>query len=147
MTVTERDRPRLAGLADDLVVDVPSGPPVPERHRSGSMRVELTRPTRYTVVVSVAGEIDMCSAPRLRELLHHRLTSCTRTVVVDVSAVTFIDSGGLSVLCGAQKHASVRLVSLRLVTGGTGRVDRLIDLLDLERNLVRYNSVPEALSS
>jgi len=52
--------------------------------------------------VSVAGDIDLATAPRLREVL----LSVTGDVDVDLSAVTFMDSSGLNALIAGRKHAS-----------------------------------------
>jgi anti-anti-sigma factor len=51
-----------------------------------------------TTVVTAAGEIDMATAPRLRECL---LTT-EGNVVVDLRAVSFLDSSGIGVLADAQ---------------------------------------------
>jgi anti-sigma B factor antagonist len=122
-------------------------PSTSERLLCGSVaRVIVARPTEEAVVVAITGDIDDATAPRLRELLHRRLNSCRRTVVVDLSAVAFVDCAGMALLCECQHHATVRSVSLRLVTGGNGRVDRLVHLLGIGHRLSRHASVPEALA-
>jgi anti-sigma B factor antagonist len=52
--------------------------------------------------VSVAGDIDLATAPRLREVL----LTVTGDVSVDLSAVSFMDSSGLNALIAGRKHAS-----------------------------------------
>jgi len=52
-------------------------------------------------ILRISGEIDISTAPQLRERLQE-LDS--RSVVVDLSAMTFIDSTGLGVLVGAFKR-------------------------------------------
>ena len=54
-----------------------------------------------TAVLRISGEVDISTAPQLRERLQ-QLDS--RSVVVDLSAMTFIDSTGLGVLVGAFKR-------------------------------------------
>jgi anti-sigma B factor antagonist len=51
-----------------------------------------------SAIVSVAGEIDVSTAPLLRDRLQQL---AARFVTVDLSAMTFIDSTGLGVLVGA----------------------------------------------
>lgn len=53
-------------------------------------------------VVQIVGEIDIATAPQLRECIEG-LDS--RSVTLDFSAVTFLDSSGISVLIGARKRA------------------------------------------
>lgn len=59
------------------------------------------------VVVEVGGEIDLHSAPRLREELGRAgaVSSPPPRVVVDLAGVSFIDSTGIGVLVGALKRA------------------------------------------
>jgi anti-anti-sigma factor len=54
-----------------------------------------------TTVVTAAGEIDLASAPELRECL---ASVSNRKVVVDLRAVTFLDSSGISVLVAARNQ-------------------------------------------
>jgi anti-sigma B factor antagonist len=63
-------------------------------------------------VVSVSGEIHVSTAPRFREELNAVIESGGTRLVLDLSAVEFIDSTGLSVL----------LNGLRLVNQRKGRM-------------------------
>jgi anti-sigma B factor antagonist len=54
-------------------------------------------------VVAVVGEIDVATAPQLRDCLH-RVIAQRSTVVVDLLGVTFLDSTALGVLVGALKR-------------------------------------------
>lgn len=49
-------------------------------------------------VVSLAGELDVAAAPRLGEALQSLCEQDCRRVLVDLSAVTFMDSSGLAEL-------------------------------------------------
>ena len=55
-----------------------------------------------TTVVTAAGEIDMATAPKLRECLE----TTEGNVVVDLRAVSFLDSSGIGVFVDAQEHLS-----------------------------------------
>jgi anti-sigma B factor antagonist len=55
-------------------------------------------------IVSVTGEIDVATAPPLRDCLHARVSSGQATVIVDLLDVTFLDSTALGVLVGALKR-------------------------------------------
>jgi len=54
-----------------------------------------------SAVVAVTGEIDISTAPLLRDRLQ---SLAAHQVTVDLSAMTFIDSTGLGVLVGAVKR-------------------------------------------
>jgi anti-anti-sigma factor len=62
------------------------------------------------VVIAVAGEVDMATAPQLADcVLDHPDTD----VVVDLSQVGFLDSSGLNVLVQAYKRLQERGHTLR----------------------------------
>lgn len=73
-----------------------------------------TRTVAAFTVLEVGGEVDVYTAPRLRERLIELVDGGARDVVVDLGRVDFLDSTGLGVLVGALKR-------LRAV-GGTFRL-------------------------
>jgi anti-sigma B factor antagonist len=54
-------------------------------------------------VLSVGGEIDVYTAPTLRERLDEVLNQGTRSLCIDLTGVQFLDSTGLGVLVGTMK--------------------------------------------
>jgi anti-sigma B factor antagonist len=50
------------------------------------------------MVVEVAGDLDMATAPQLRDGLQRVLEAGTHNVVVDLAGVGFMDSSGLGAL-------------------------------------------------
>jgi len=67
------------------------------------------------VVLEVGGEIDVYTAPKLRERLIEIVNSGQRHVIVDLGRVDFLDSTGLGVLVGAHRRLRARDGSLDLV--------------------------------
>ena len=61
-------------------------------------------PTAGYTVVEVAGEIDVASAPELRDCLHQTIDAGSRQLVIVLRRTSFIDSVGLGVLVGAQRR-------------------------------------------
>jgi anti-sigma B factor antagonist len=55
-------------------------------------------------IIAVAGEIDVATAPQLRESLHGVIAQGQATVVLDLLEVSFLDSTALGVLVGALKR-------------------------------------------
>ena len=55
-------------------------------------------------VLHAAGELDVNTAPDLRERLARLVNDGVRTIVVDLGEVTFVDSTALSVLVSALKR-------------------------------------------
>lgn len=54
--------------------------------------------------VIVGGEVDLSTAPELKEVLNGVIDGGARFVLVDLSSATFIDSTTLGVLMGAVKR-------------------------------------------
>ncbi|MEV6396220.1 STAS domain-containing protein [Streptomyces sp. NPDC051907] len=75
--------------------------------------------------VSVAGEIDVATAPRLRGALSIALSHHSRWIEVDLARVDFCDCSGLSVLLWARGRARRQGSSLR-VTGVTSPLVRKV---------------------
>jgi anti-sigma B factor antagonist len=78
--------------------------------------------------VRVRGDVDTATSPGLDQELHRLFDSGVREVVIDLSAVSFLSSAGLSVLIGTQRDL-MRLT----IEPGNNIVDRLIGLTGLER--------------
>ena len=99
---------RMDGRADDGAHD-------------DGFQIEVVDTWPGIAVVDVAGDVDLHSAPELREALSKLVDSdTTRQVTLDLSDVTFLDSMALGVILGAKK----RLVAIRSRSGARGRESR-----------------------
>ncbi|MFD6287295.1 STAS domain-containing protein [Streptomyces sp. NPDC060205] len=76
-------------------------------------------------VVEVLGEIDMATAGALGEHLDALTSGGVPQVVVDLRKVQFFDCSGLRVLCRAERRATERGGTLRLVSDQP-RIHRLL---------------------
>jgi anti-sigma B factor antagonist len=63
-----------------------------------------TRQENDRTVVEVGGEIDVYTAPKLRECISGLVDAGQRQIIVDLEQVEFMDSTGLGVLVGALKR-------------------------------------------
>jgi len=61
-----------------------------------------------THVVSVAGEIDLFTAPEFKQRMSAPIDAGRSRLVVDLSETTFIDSSSLGVLIGAHRRLKLR---------------------------------------
>jgi anti-sigma B factor antagonist len=66
-------------------------------------------------VVAVRGEIDLFTAPELKQKLTDAIESGKSRLVVDLSDTTFLDSTALGVLIGAVKRLRTREGALVIV--------------------------------
>jgi anti-anti-sigma factor len=63
------------------------------------------RQVGITVELGIRGEVDMASVATLREQLSRALANKPEILIVDLRAVTFIDSSGLHALLSARSRA------------------------------------------
>ncbi len=89
------------------------------------MQVTTTR-TGDEAVVTISGDVDADTSPRLEAELTSLLAGGVRSMVFDLEAVSFLGSSGLSVLLVA--HRSADRFEVRR---GNRVVDRLISLTGL----------------
>ena len=83
-------------------------------------------------MVQVRGELDMYTAPRLRERLPEVFDEGARTVTVDLSEVDFLDSTALSVLIGALRRFREADGDL-ILSGPTPSTYRVLEICRLTR--------------
>jgi anti-sigma B factor antagonist len=94
----------------------------------------------------VAGEVDIYTAPALRERLVALLADGQARIVVDLTRVDFMDSTGLGVLVGALKRAKERDGRL-VLAGAHGTVQRVLGVTGLDRVFEMRATVEEATAT
>lgn len=110
--------------------------------------MDLTLSTRESAgrtVVSVGGEIDVYSAPKLRDVIAERVAEGSYHLVLDLEEVEFIDSTGLGVLVGGLKKVRTHDGSLEVVCT-QDRVLKVFRITGLEKVFVIHDSVDAALT-
>jgi anti-sigma B factor antagonist len=111
--------------------------------------VDLTLETREEggrTVVAVGGEIDVYTAPKLREQLVDLVNDGRYHLVVDMEAVEFLDSTGLGVLVGGLKRVRAHDGSLRLVCTQE-RILKIFRITGLTKVFPIHESVSEAVAA
>ena len=101
--------------------------------------------TSGCAVVVATGEIDLYTAPALRDSLVRAGESSSR-VVIDLTDVTFLDSTGLGVMLGALGRARDTDRSVALV-GPTDMVKRVLQITQLDQVFPTYARLDEALGT
>ncbi len=97
-------------------------------------------------VVAASGEIDVATAPPLRDRLLSLSSSGKPTAVVDLLGVTFLDSTALGVLVGALKRCRESGGDLPLVIGEP-RILKVFEITGLTGVFPIFDSVREAVRS
>ena len=99
----------------------------------------------HVAVLGVYGEIDLGTAPMLREFLLPVLEHPPGRVVVDLSEVSFMDSTGGHVLVDTLRRLEPHNCALAIVCREGGQVHRLLALLGLLDVLTVYGSRESAV--
>lgn len=95
-------------------------------------------------VLTVSGEIDIATAPGLRERLHGLLADNKQQLVVDLDDVGFLDSTALGVLVGVLKRARAEGGEVRIVCTQP-RVRKVFEITRLDSAFDLFDSVDEAV--
>jgi len=98
-----------------------------------------------SVIVSLAGELDLYNAHALRETLLKCCDEAPERLVVDLSEVKFIDSTALGVLIEARTRMPNRRGFLLAAPGLETR--RALEISGLDRHFAVHPSLDEALSA
>jgi anti-sigma B factor antagonist len=97
-------------------------------------------------VARIDGDVDIASAPKVREQLIALLTDRSPFVVVDLDGVGFLDSTGLGVIVGVLKRARTLGGDLRLVCSQP-TVRRVFEITALDRTMPLAASAEEAVAT
>lgn len=137
--------------ASGLVVRGSSGPGRASSNRyfrrqgaEGSVDLKLDHHSEDRLtIVEVEGEIDVYTAPRLRELLIDLVNKGNFHLLVNMEKVDFLDSTGLGVLVGGLKRVRAHDGSLELVCTQE-RILKIFRITGLTKVFGIYASVDEA---
>ncbi len=83
-------------------------------------------------LLRVRGELDIYTAPQLKQAVVTALEGGAASLAVDLSGVEFLDSTGLQVLMSAKKRTAERGGDVFLLGVG-GQIRRVFSLLSLEK--------------
>jgi anti-sigma B factor antagonist len=97
-------------------------------------------------IAELAGELDIASAPDLREQLLGLLRPASARLVVDLSRVSFCDASGLAVLVGTGRQAQLLGGFMRLAAV-PAEVSRILRITGLDRHLLVFSTASAAASA
>ncbi|GLW63794.1 anti-sigma-B factor antagonist [Actinomadura rubrobrunea] len=97
-------------------------------------------------IVTIRGEIDVFTSPRLRETLLDIIDEGRLHLIIDLGEVTFLDSTGLGVLVGIYHRLRGRDGSMAFV-GVNDRVRRVFHITQLTKIFVLHRTLDEAIAA
>ena len=97
-------------------------------------------------VISLAGEVDLYTAPEFKQQLLDVIGKGAKSVIVDFSNTTFIDSTTLGVLVGGVKRLRTNDGQLSLVCSDRN-ITKIFEITGLNKVFDIYESRDEAVES
>jgi anti-sigma B factor antagonist len=107
--------------------------------------VEVREQGPWTVL-ELEGEIDLYTAPNLKQHIGELLEGGRANIAVDLGRVEFLDSTGLGVLIGGLKRCRERDGALALVGAGDS-VRKVLSITGLDRVFPMHDRVEEATAT
>jgi anti-sigma B factor antagonist len=98
-----------------------------------------------TYVISLAGEVDLYTAPEFKQQLLEVIGQGGKEVIVDFSGTTFIDSTTLGVLVGGVKRLRSNDGQLSLVCSDRN-ITKIFEITGLDRVFSIYPTRDEAIA-
>jgi anti-anti-sigma factor len=112
---------------------------------ASALTTMVHRPEAYTAVVTVRGPLDLGTKDQLDGVLLAEVSAGMRHIVVDLAGVSFCDSSGLSTLLRVHRRLAEHSGWLRIASA-TGQVQRVLQLTNLDRILLRFPDTGSALA-
>ena len=105
-----------------------------------------TREVDSRVIVAVGGEIDVYTAPKLRDMISELVSQGHHNLVVDLEGVDFLDSTGLGVLVGGLKKVRAQEGSMELICSHD-RLLKIFRITGLAKVFTIHESEASALNA
>lgn len=97
------------------------------------LAVERSRIDGYELL-TVEGELDIATAPRMMAALNEAVADVSRPLVVDLSDCVFMDSTGLALLINARRRVVRRNQGFAIVCP-SGPISRVFEIADMVESL------------
>ena len=97
-------------------------------------------------IVAVGGEIDVYTAPKLRDQISELVNAGKTSLIIDLENVDFLDSTGLGVLVGGLKKVRAQDGSMTLICS-QDRLLKIFRITGLAKVFTIHASEAEALSA
>jgi anti-anti-sigma factor len=107
--------------------------------------IETQRPAAKVVLLTLRGEVDVCTSFGLMEAIIAALAERPEVIAVDLSGLHYMDSAGLRVLLQSTRHLGDAGVHLAAILPPDHHLAQLPQLVGLHRMLSVHESMEDAL--
>lgn len=109
-------------------------------------KIESSEPKDLTVILKLIGEMDIYSAPQLKDKTTSLCQQGVKNIILDLSTLKFVDSIGIGVIVASLMRTREKGGQLAVVNP-TASVERLMNIVGLFQLLKKFSSVEEAQSA
>ena len=99
------------------------------------------------VVASVSGELDLSNSPATGDAIEAALPSSARSLVVDFTQLTFLDSSGVAMLFRLVRRLGDHRQQLHVVAPAGEAVGRVLEIVEFDRAAPVHPTLDVALSA
>jgi anti-anti-sigma factor len=99
------------------------------------------------VVATVTGELDLSNSPVTGDAIEAALPASARSLVVDFSGLTFLDSSGVAMLFRLVRRLGDHRQQLHVVAPAGEAVGRVLEIVEFDRAAPVHPSLDAALSA
>ncbi|MEV0246700.1 STAS domain-containing protein [Nocardia sp. NPDC050712] len=96
-------------------------------------------------VLTVAGEVDLATAPALETAIEGVLAEAPRALIIDLTGVSFLASAGMAALVAAHKRAGTA-TTIAVVADGPA-TSRQLKMTSLDQVFALYSTLEDALAA
>jgi len=113
---------------------------------SMNLKVTPRRVDENTQALDLEGEVDVYTAPALRQEIMDQVDGGVKHLLVNLSKVEYLDSTGLGILIGGVKRIKEQGGAMRLV-GPSPRISRIFEITGLNKIFDVYGTEADALAA
>jgi len=99
-----------------------------------------------TMVLDVAGEIDVYTAPQFKEAVNTVIAAGQKHLIIDMGDVTYMDSSGFGALLSATRRLRPEGGTINLVKCNAS-IDRILRITRLNTVFATYDSLDDAIKA
>lgn len=99
------------------------------------------------VIARLNGEIDMTSAPMIHAMLARAVSNAALGLVVDLSAVSYLDSAGMRLLFDVKRELQYHRQCLRVVVPENAPIQRMVEIVNLGGHIALHSTLTGALAA
>lgn len=110
------------------------------------LQIETRTEDGWTILVT-GGELDLYTAPQLRDEVLAKVADGADRIAIDLNGVGFIDSTGLGVLIACLKRVREQDGRLVLIAPEVSPLRRLLALTGLEQVLPTYTALTDVVGT